>query len=62
MKIYYHNINKDLLNESDAIEFMEVYEDGDKVYKSEAGNACIEQLTPQEIKDLKQQYQDYNSI
>lgn len=61
MKIYYHNINKDILNETDSIEFIESYDDGDKVYKSEAGNACISPLTEKEINDLKKEYRDFNA-
>jgi hypothetical protein len=61
MKTYYHNMNRDLLNESDSIEFIESYEDGDKVYKSEDGCAYIYPLNQQEIDDLKKEYQEFNA-
>lgn len=59
MKIYYHNITKLILNESDLIDFMDSYEDGDKVFKSESGNACISAITEDELKEMKKEWEDF---
>lgn len=48
-KIFYHNITKGLLNETDAEDFFNEYEDGDQVFKSEAGDATLKQMTQEDF-------------
>ena len=57
MRIYYHNITQDYVNCSDLEDFLSIYKEGDKCYKSEAGNACIAQLSKDDIKALEWQFQ-----
>ena len=53
MKTFYHNITKNLLNETDESEFLDYYEDGDVVYTTVSGVAILELLTSEEITNLK---------
>ena len=59
-KTFYHNITKTVINESDTIEVIDFYSDGDILYKSEAGNALIEIVTEDEINHLKLMHQKFN--
>ena len=59
MKTYYHNVTRDIVNQSDVVEFIDYYFEGDVVYKSEAGNACIELLIDEEIEALKQEAEQF---
>jgi hypothetical protein len=45
----YHNITKELINEYEMIDFVENYDEGDIIYKSEDGNACIEKISSDEM-------------
>lgn len=47
--ILYHNITQEKVNETDIINFVDEYNEGDIVYKSENGNACIEKITDDEM-------------
>jgi hypothetical protein len=48
-RILYHNITQEKVNETEIIDFVDEYNEGDIVYKSEAGNACIEKITVEEM-------------
>jgi len=60
MKIFYHNFTKNIVNETERMDFIDEYEEDDIVYKSEAGNACLEKLEIDEIANLLSEYKEYN--
>ncbi|MDH8700835.1 hypothetical protein M2138_000169 [Dysgonomonadaceae bacterium PH5-43] len=58
-KIFYHNISREQLNETDRIDLMDMYTDGDLLYKSEAGNALLYEVSKEEIIQLKKDHEEY---
>ena len=58
MKYFYHNITKGILNETDAIDFMEEYEEGDDLYVSVAGNSLLVKVEDEMLAELKRIYKD----
>ena len=52
MKTWYHNITKQIFNESDLDDFFEDYDEGDVIMKSEDGCAIINPVTEQELKNM----------
>lgn len=54
-KIFYHNITKGVVNENDLGDFMDQYEDGDLIYKTEAGCALLEEVSGRDIRIMKHQ-------
>lgn len=58
-KILYHNITQEKVNETCIIDFIEEYKDGDILYKSESGNACIEKISDKELIEMKKEVEEY---
>ena len=58
-KIYYHNITQKKYNETEIIDLIEGMKEGDLILWSEAGNACVEELTEVELKELQKRVDDY---
>lgn len=59
MKAFYHNPSAGLLNETDVIDFMDQYEEDDQLYKTEAGNAILIELTDKEIEELVKLHKEW---
>ena len=57
---YYHNTTKDILNKSDVVDFMDEYEEGDVIFKTENGNAILHKVTESELVDMKREQSDYH--
>lgn len=57
-KKYYHNVTQEKFNETEIIDLIEEMNEGDLILWSEAGNACVEKLTKEELRDLQNQYED----
>jgi hypothetical protein len=58
MKTYYHNITKKQLNESDIRDLYENYTEGDQIYKTESGDATLQEVSEVEIEEIKKRYAD----
>ena len=56
-KIFYHNLSKNIVNESERMDFMETYDNGDVIYKSEAGNALLLEIKPDELLNMISEYE-----
>lgn len=56
--IYYHNITTGKVNETDSMDFIEDYTEGDVIYKSERGNACIAIISESELQELLEIYNE----
>lgn len=52
MKKFYHNITTGNVNETDESDFLDDYTEGDIIYKSEAGNACIAPISETEMQEI----------
>ena len=57
MNIFYHNLTKEIVNETEKLDFMDNYDNGDIIYKSEAGNAILLKIEGDELQSLKEDYQ-----
>lgn len=55
-KTFYHNITKGILNETDLSDFMDSYKSGDAVFKTEAGDATLIELSKSELRILKHEH------
>lgn len=53
---FYHNITKGILNETDISDFMDSYESGDAVYKTESGNALLTEMSKSELRIIKHEH------
>lgn len=58
-KIFYHNLTQEKFNETELIDFMDDYENGDRIVKTEAGCALLEEITPDELRQMKIRHQEY---
>ena len=56
MKTFYHNTSRDIINETDLVEFMDLYEDEDLIYKTESGDAILIKIEGNELDDLIKEY------
>ena len=56
-RMLYHNITKKEVNMYED-EFVDTYFDGDIVYKSESGNACIFPVYANEINEILKLYNE----
>ena len=59
IRVFYHNITQKEFNIGCLIDFLESYNDGDLIMKSQAGCALLEPITDQELKDLWSEYEQY---
>jgi len=59
-KKYYHNISKGLYNETEVVDFIEEYDEGDILLSTEAGNALVTPVTSAELSDLRRIYDEYH--
>lgn len=58
-RIYYHNPKRGLLNETDVVDFMDVYKRGDEIFWSEDNCAILNEVDSSQLEELKQQWKDY---
>jgi len=56
-KAFYHNITKGILNESSISDFMDSYESGDSVYKTEFGNATLIEISKSSLRIMKHEHE-----
>lgn len=59
MKVFYHNISKEIMNETDMIDFMDEYDLGDILYTSTAGNALMEKIEIEKLTEMAKEYNEY---
>ncbi len=62
MRTWYHNITKQVFNESDLDDFFEEYTEGDKIMQSEDGCAIINEVTEEELKKMYTEYCENNRL
>lgn len=56
-KTYYHNITTGLLNVTDTFDLYENLKSmNDKVYKTEGGNAILEEVPIEELEQIREEY------
>lgn len=60
MRTWYHNITKLIFNESDRFDFIEEYDKGDVVYKSEDGCAILYIVEQKELDEIQREYDEEN--
>lgn len=56
---YYHNVTRGRYNESDVIEVMEQYEEGDVLLVTERGDATVTVVEGKELDELWRKYNEY---
>jgi hypothetical protein len=59
IRVFYHNISKEIMNETDLIDFMNEYDLGNICYKSEAGNALMIKLDYKELTEMTKEHNEY---
>jgi len=59
MKVFYHNISKEIMNETDLIDFMDEYDLGNILYRSMSGNAMMEKITTKELVEMTKEYKEF---
>jgi len=58
-KRYYHNISKHQLNETEIVDLIDNYDENDLIYFSEAGNACLELLSKEDLGAIKLRVKEF---
>lgn len=59
MKTYYHNVTKGIINETEIVDVAFDLDEGDKLYKTEAGSAELFEVTEQEKKEIRRRMSDH---
>jgi hypothetical protein len=55
MDWFYHNFTKEIINQTNRVDFIDIYQVGDLVYKTRSGNAVLVKLETEEIENMVQE-------